>query len=460
MPVCAGFGIREASQVAAFAGHVDGVIVGSALIEAMEKGGSPAALLRCAAGRQRGVKIRLSGRGGRPTIAISVLLASLSMVSPLSIDTFLPSLPSIADEFGLSSWQVQQIITAYLLPFACFALFHGPLSDALGRRRIVIGGLVLYTIGSIGCLFAPNFGVLLGFRVLQGIAAGIGPTVARAVVRDLFEGANAQRLMSNMMLVFSIAPAIAPIIGGWVHVAFGWRSVFGMLVVLGLVLTLVTSLVLPETHPPAQRTRLHAGELVRTCWHVATRPAYFLYAIAAALAMASLFIYVGSAPAIILEQWHLSETQFHYLFFPIVGGFVCASLAAGRIAGRVSRRTQLKIGFASLCLSAALGVMAHALLERVPIPLTQVSWFLMASGAQLIYPILSLDMIDMHPRARGAAASVQSFIALGVGAIVMGLVAPALHGDLAQLALISLVGGVAAWLSWRLGSALQHRQRH
>ena len=249
------------------------------------------------------MKIRLAGRGGRPTIAISVLLASLSMVSPLSIDTFLPSFPSIAADFGITNWQVQQIITAYLLPFACFALIHGPLSDALGRRRVVIGGLILYTIGSVGCWLAPNFGVLLGFRVLQGIAAGIGPTVARAVVRDLFDGANAQRLMSNMMLVFSIAPAAAPIIGGWVHVAFGWRSVFGMLVVLGAVLAVVTTLMLPETHPPSQRTQFHPVALVRNCWRVALHPGYMLYAMSAACAVSSLEGFVGSAPAIHRDPW-------------------------------------------------------------------------------------------------------------------------------------------------------------
>lgn len=406
------------------------------------------------------MRIRLTGRGGRPTIGISVLLASLSMVSPLSIDMFLPSFPAIAADFDRTPWQVQQIITAYLLPFACFALVHGPLSDALGRRQVVIGGLVLYTIGSIGCLLAPSFGVLLAFRVLQGIAAGIGPTVARAVVRDLFDGANAQRLMSNMMLVFSIAPAAAPIIGGWVHVAFGWRSVFGILVVLGITLSVVTYVALPETHPPAARTKFHPTALVRACWGVASRPAYLLFAISAALAMASLFVYVGSAPAIIIDHWHLSETQFHKLFFPIVGGFVIASFSAGRLAGRVSRTAQSKTGFALLCLSALVGVAAHLVLEDVPIPLTQFCWFLMAGGAQLTYPVLSLEMLDMHPRARGAAASVQTFIALALGAVMMGLLAPMLNGNLALLALFSLACGVTAWGCWRWGTRLSRHGRH
>jgi MFS transporter, DHA1 family, multidrug resistance protein len=378
------------------------------------------------------MRIQLQNRDGTPTLGITLLLASLSMISPLSIDTF-------------------------LLPFACFSLVHGPLSDALGRRQVVIGGLVLYTIGSIGCFVAPTFGTLLACRVLQGTAAGIGPTVARAVVRDAFDGHNAQRLMSSMMLVFSIAPAAAPIIGGWVHVALGWRSVFGMLVVLGATLVLLTSLLLPETHPPEKRTPVHPLALARSCLHVAGNPAFLLLAFSAALAFASVFIYIGSSPAIILEQWHLSETQFYYLFVPIVGGLMTASFAGGRLAGRASRPQILKVGFMLLCVSALIGALAHLVTDDVPKLVSQVLWFVMAVGAQLTYPILSLEMIDMFPRARGAAASVQSFIALGVGAVVIGLIAPLLHGNLGYLSMVSLFWSLVAWGTWRAGVSLRRR---
>jgi DHA1 family bicyclomycin/chloramphenicol resistance-like MFS transporter len=401
------------------------------------------------------LRIKIANSRGAPALGITILLASLSMISPLSIDTFLPSLPTIAQEYGNSDWKVQQIITAYLLPFACFSLIHGPLSDALGRRRVVIGGLVLYTAGSIGCFFAPSFGALLFFRVLQGLAAGIGPTVARAVVRDMFDGANAQKLMSSMMLVFSLAPAVAPVIGGWVHVSLGWRWVFGMLVVLGGVLMVVCTLLLPETHPPARRTPFKARVLIGNCWRVATGKAFFLLAISAALAIASLFIYIGSAPAIILKRWGLRETQFHYIFIPVVLGFMLSSFVSGRMAGVVERSTQLRIGFGLLCFSAAFGALAHSVSDHVPILIVQLLLFCMAGGAQLTYPVLSLEMIDMHPKTRGAAASVQSFIALGIGALVMGMVAPMLHGDLKLLAWISLAGGVVAWLAWRAGSRLR-----
>jgi DHA1 family bicyclomycin/chloramphenicol resistance-like MFS transporter len=398
------------------------------------------------------LRIKVASARGAPTLAITVMLASLSMISPLSIDTFLPSFPTIAEEFGITSWRVQQIITAYLLPFACFSLVHGPLSDALGRRRVVIGGLVLYTAGSLGCFLAPTFGTLLFCRVLQGLAAGIGPTVARAVVRDLFEGTNAQRLMSSMMLVFSLAPAVAPIIGGWVHVSLGWRWVFGMLVVIGGVLLATCLAFLPETHPREKRTPFKVRALIASCWRVGTGLAFFLLAVSAALAIAAVFIYIGSAPAIILEVWGLKETQFHYIFIPVVAGFMIASIASGRMAGHIGRVTQLRIGFGLLCFAGGVGVLVHNFIPGgSPILVVQVLWFCMALGAQLTYPVLSLEMIDMHPEARGAAASVQSFVALSVGAVVMGMVAPMLHGNLNALAWISLGGGIIAWAAWRLG---------
>jgi DHA1 family bicyclomycin/chloramphenicol resistance-like MFS transporter len=401
------------------------------------------------------MRLKIANARGAPTIGITLLLASLSMISPLSIDTFLPSLPTIATHFGITRFQVQQIITAYLLPFAFFSLVHGPLSDALGRRRVVLGGLVLYTLGSLGCFLAPTFATLLICRVLQGTAAGLGPTVSRAVVRDMFEGPGAQRLMSSIMLVFSLAPAVAPVIGGWVHVTLGWRWVFGMLVVIGVALLATCALLLPETHPPAKRTQFHPVLLIRSCWHVAAQPSFLLLAISAALAMASLFVYIGSAPSIILERWHLKETQFHYLFIPVVAGFMTASVISGRIAGRVSRLNQIRAGFALLCASGVIDAVAHLFSASLPILLIQSLLFVTASGAQLTYPVLTLEMIDMYPQARGAAASVQTFIALGVGGMAMGVLAPTLHGDLRLLGWLSLGAGVAAWLGWRAGRGLK-----
>ncbi len=404
------------------------------------------------------MRLKVTNERGAPTLGITLLLASLSMLSPLSIDTFLPSLPAIAADFHITAWQAQQLLTAYLVPFATFSLVHGSLSDALGRRTVVLGGLVLYTLGSIGCVFAPGFGLLLCCRVLQGMAAGIGSTVARAVVRDLFDGANAQKLMASMMLVFSLAPALAPIIGGWLHVGFGWRSVFGLMLLLGVVLLMVCALLLPETHPPEKRIAFHPASLLRSCWKVASDRAFLLLAVGSALAMAPLFTYIGSTPAIILTRWQLKETQFYYVFIPVVAGFMVASLLGSAMAGRVPRQRQLAVGFTLVSTAAVAAVVAHALSDGMLIPLTQVVLFCMAIGAQITSPVLSLELLDMHPLVRGAAASVSAFVMLGIGAVMMGMIAPLLHGDLSLLAWIALASCALAWSAWRAGQRLRGRR--
>ena len=400
------------------------------------------------------MRLKVTNARGAPTLGITLLLGGLSTISPLSIDTFFPSLPTIAAEFQITSWQAQQILSAYLLPFALFSLVHGSLSDALGRRTVVLGGLTLYTIGSIGCVLAPNLGLLLFCRVLQGMAAGIGSTVARAVVRDLFDGPAAQKLMSSMLLVFSLAPAVAPVIGGWLHVAFGWRSVFGLLLAMGLAQLLLCSLLLPETHPKSRRIEFHPVVLLRSCWHVARDPGFFKLAIAVALSMAPLFAWIGATPAIILTTWQLKETQFYYAFIPIVAGFMTASITGSRIAGLVPRQKQIGWGFICMLGGAMVALVAHGVSDRPLIGLTQLVLFSMALGTQLSNPILSLEMLDRHPLARGAAASVQSFITLGIGAVTGGMIAPLLQGNLLLLSGISCGVCAIAWVAWRSGKTL------
>ena len=391
--------------------------------------------------------------GSAPTLAMALLLGTLSTVSPLSIDTFFPSIPAIAADFDLSPWQVQQIITSYMLPYAVFTLVHGPLSDALGRRNLVILGMLLYTAASAGCAFAPSFGALLFCRVLQGIAAGIGPTIARAVVRDLYDGHNAQRLMSIMMMVFSVAPAIGPVIGGLLHVAFGWRSVFGFMVFMGLCLALFAYLSLPETHPPEKRSEFHLGQLARVSGGIMASADFMLLAFSAALSVGSVMLFIGSAPVIIIDRWHLAETQYFYLFGPVVSGFMSSSFIASRLAGVVSRPVMLRFGFLLMTAATALMLLLQSTVSVLPLWPQQLLLFCMAFGAQFTFPILSLEMLDLQPNARGAASSVSTFVALGFGAVVMGVIAPALGGVLWRIELAATLAGLTAFVLWRIARA-------
>jgi MFS transporter, DHA1 family, multidrug resistance protein len=379
---------------------------------------------------------------------LAALLAALATVSPFSIDTFFPSFPAIEAQFALSTWQMQQTLTAYLVPFAIMALVLGPLSDALGRRPIVLVGLAIYAAASIGCAVSPSFAWLLAFRAVQGMSAGVGMAIGRAIVRDLLEGPEAQRLMSTITMIFGIAPAIAPVVGGWIHVAFGWRSVFGFMVIIGVTLMIVSYAHLPETHPEERRAPLHPGNLARTAWRIASHHEFIVLAIAAGTTICAMMTYLGAAPAIVLGFWHLRETQFAWLFAPIIAGFMLGAWLSGRLAGRIAGRRQIAAGFTVSLGSSALLLVLHAALHPLPIVAQEVLIGIDAVGVQLVMPILVLRMLDLFPKSRGSAASVQSCVMLLTGAGCIGLAVPALARSLWLLAAGSLACTLIACGLW------------
>jgi DHA1 family bicyclomycin/chloramphenicol resistance-like MFS transporter len=378
-------------------------------------------------------------------LGLAAVLALLSMISPFSIDTFFPSFRAMQAEFRISDLSIQQTLTAYMLPYAIMSLVHGPLSDAFGRRVVVLWGLSLYALASLACAFAPTFYALLAFRALQGMTAGTGLTVGRAIIRDLYDGPEAQRLMSAVTMIFSVAPAIAPLIGGWIHVAFGWRAVFGFLALLGVAVVFASWVKLPETLPPQRRTSAGFGGLVALSWRIMRTREFVMLALAGGLNFGAVLAYVGSAPAIVLDNWKLTETQFHWLFIPVIGGFTLGALLSGRMAGRLSQSRQVAFGFATTIGASALAAMLHATLAAPPPILAQ--QLLMATssiGVQLVFPVLTLRVLDMFPANRGSAASVQTFIQLLAASAIIGFAVPAIHGSLFWLTFGSMTAASVA----------------
>jgi DHA1 family bicyclomycin/chloramphenicol resistance-like MFS transporter len=386
-------------------------------------------------------------------IGLAVLLACLSMLSPFSIDTFFPSFRSMQAEFSVTALQMQQTLTFYLLPYAIMSLFHGPISDAVGRRPVVLVGLGFYAAASLACSLAPGFASLITFRMMQGISAGTGMVVSRAVVRDLYQGAAAQRLISVMTMIFGVAPAVAPVIGGWVHVWFGWRAVFMLLTVLALILLTFSYLQLPETHPPEKRIALDVKTLVRGSWRVATDPVFALLALASGLSLSAMLVFVASAPAIVMDHWKLSETQFGYLFIPMISGMVSGAWVSGRFAGRIGPKQQVLLGFSLELIIAAAAATAQCAMDRVPVPLQQLGLAGIAFSFQLAAPVLMLAMLDRFPEVRGTAASVQGFIMLIITSTVMGLISPRLYFSMLY---ITSFGGIVTALAILLWYAAMH----
>jgi len=388
---------------------------------------------------------------------LAVLIGGLSMVSPFSIDTFFPAFHAMEKALHVDPWALQQVLTAYMVPFAFASLVHGPISDAIGRRPVMIWGMALYTVGSVACTFAPNYGALIAARMLQGATAGVGVVIGRAVVRDLYEGPRAQHLMSITTMIFSLAPAAAPVIGGWAHVAFGWRAVFAVMVICGVVLTFSAWWRLPETHAVSARIPFSVRNLVSTSLTVLRHREFLMLAIAAATNFSSVAVLIGAAPEIVERHWGMSETSYGWLFFPVIGGILVGAWCSGRIAGRYSLDSQVRFGLSFTFGVALVRVIAHFALATVPIPFQQALLFFAGFGAQFAFPVLTLRMLDLFPGARGTAASAQSFVALLVTAFTIGIVSPHAQSHLHWLAWASLGYTLIAAGCWHL-SLRNHRR--
>src|SRR5262245_3134903 len=209
---------------------------------------------------------RYTTHWSRPRWMLAALLASLGTIGPFAVDTYLPAFAGIAQSLAASPLQMQQTLSAYLLGIAVMNLFHGALSDGFGRRPVILAGIGVFALASIGCALSRSVGELVLWRIVQGLSGGAGMVVARAIVRDLFDAVDAQRMMSQMTLFFGVAPALAPVIGGLLFVQWGWSSIFWFLAVVGLVLWLSCAAWLPETLPPERRQSLHVGALLRGYW--------------------------------------------------------------------------------------------------------------------------------------------------------------------------------------------------
>lgn len=368
---------------------------------------------------------------------LSLVLAALAMLGPFSIDTYLPSFPSIAADLHVDPVFVQQTLSVYLLCFAGMMLFHGTLSDSFGRRPVILSSLVVYTLASLGAVFAPSLSSLLVFRALQGLSAGAGTVVGRAMVRDRLSGVEAQRMLAQVTVMFAVAPAIAPIMGGWLQVWFGWRAVFVFLTAFGLLLFLLCRYALAESLPREQRQPFHPKSILRNYWLAARHPRFLLLAFALAFASIGFFVYVASAPHFIIEVLHLPETAFAWLFIPLVGGMVAGAGAASHLAHRWHRRRILETGYLLMGCAALLNF-AYNLGFAVQVPWAVLPLSLYTFGMALAAPTTTLLSLEVFPEMRGLASSVQAFIQLLLFALVAAVAAPLVGNHALKLSIASL----------------------
>ncbi|SFW58667.1 multidrug effflux MFS transporter [Luteibacter sp. UNCMF366Tsu5.1] len=384
-----------------------------------------------------------------PRRHLPLLLAALTMIGPFSIDAIFPGFPDIGREFAVSDVALQQLLSVYLLAYAGMSLFHGALADAYGRKPVIIIAMAVYTVASVGAAMAPDFAFLLGCRVLQGMSGGAGIVVGRAVVRDTMHGEEAQRMMSKVMMIFGIAPAVAPIVGAWLLGIDGWRGIFWALSGFTLALTFAVAWFLVESHPVDRRSVFRPRPLLAGYLRIGRDLPFWPLALASSINFAGLFLYIASAPHLIRDLLHLGPDGFPWLFVPVVTGMVSGAFISGRLAGRVSASKTVAWGYAAMLSSCALNLILAVSMDTPRVPWSTLPLIFYGCGVQLAFPTLTLLLLDRFPDQRGGVSSVQAFGSLLITALIAGVLSPAVSGSMLTLALGAIAMcliGLGSWL--------------
>ncbi len=390
----------------------------------------------------------------KPTVhplLLIVVVALIGMLAPFSIDTYLPSFRAIEQELVISRALLLQTLSVYLIAFALATLVWGPLVDKWGRRPIILLSLSGYLAASLWIALANSYDALFIGRAMQGLMVAGGTVASRAMIRDYFHGAEAQKAMALMMMLFVIAPAIAPIIGGWLEVHFGWRAVFYFLAAYALVVVALFYARIGETQNVEHKQSIHPLKLAKSYWHSLRHPHFVRLVAAQGLLTGGFFVYVAGSASLIFDHLQMDEQDFWRFFVPVVSGIFLGSMLIHRLSHKFSAPNLIN---AALTI-AGFGVLLNLAAEQwadvnawwVITPIV-----LYALGYSMTNPGLSLLAFDCLPTKRGMASSLQAFMQMGTAAVVTALVVPLveenlLHMALANAALFSIA--VLLWLSVR-----------
>jgi DHA1 family bicyclomycin/chloramphenicol resistance-like MFS transporter len=355
-------------------------------------------------------------------LLLSIVLAALAALAPFAIDTYLPAFHVMAKSLNGTNLQMQQSLTAYLLPYALMTLWHGPISDSIGRITTIRWGLGLFALASIGCAFAPNVETLWFFRALQGISGGAGNVVARAMVRDLFEGVAAQRVMAQVQMLFGLAPAIAPMIGGLL-LSIHWQAIFIFLFLYASVTLFSAHRLLPETVPVEKRQPLSATIVFSNYRELFADMEFLKLVVTVGANFSGFFLYVLAAPVFLIDHLGLNPHQFAYMFIPTVCGMVLGSYAARQTAGKFPAYKIIRFAYCWMAAAILLNLIvcwqlpASPFWNILPIALYNV-------GMAITTPILSIAALDRLPKLRGTASSGQAFVQMALSTVSAGLLIP------------------------------------
>ncbi|MDX2144330.1 MAG: Bcr/CflA family multidrug efflux MFS transporter [Rhodospirillaceae bacterium] len=357
--------------------------------------------------------------------AVIPVLTAMVALGPVSTDLYLPSLPSIGSFFSASVSQTQLTLSVFMLGFAGGTLIYGPMSDRFGRRPLILAGLVLFAVSSIGCALAGSIEQLLALRLVQGIGSAAGVVLSRAVVRDLFAREEAARILSYMSGVMALAPALAPILGGWIHLGFGWRGQFAALTIMGVALLTAAKVLVVETNSSLNAQATRPATLVRNVARLLSHGGFIGYALTTGLSYGGLFSFISGGAFVVIGVLGVAPENFGYLFIFVAGGFVSGALIGGRLTKRLGIHAMMRAGVWIGLGAGLLGLgLAVAGVQTLPAVIGPVA--LVFFSCALVFPNAMAGAIAPFPDMAGTASSVASFLQMTVGALI-GVAVGVLH---------------------------------
>jgi DHA1 family bicyclomycin/chloramphenicol resistance-like MFS transporter len=368
------------------------------------------------------------------------IIAGLVALGPLSTDMYLPALPAMRRAFAASVESIQLTLSLYLIGFALAQLFCGPLADRFGRKPVIVSGMILFLLATVGCAFATSIEEILVLRVVQAVGACVGPVLGRTMVRDVYGPAKAVPVLSYLASIMAVAPAVAPILGGLLLARFDWPSVFIGLAVFALIIALFYSLLIPETLAAEHKQSIQILPVLRNFKVLLHDRIFLSYTLCGSLGFAGLFTYISGAPFVLIEYFKVPEAHFGYYFFLIVLGYIGGSFLSGRLGNKVAGSTLLFRGCALACACAAVCLLLPILnihnLTALLIPATGY-----AAALGLIMPQSTNGALKHYPHMAGTASSLLGFTQMGTAAVA-GMVFGQLHrgDDVAMNAIIGVLG--------------------
>jgi DHA1 family bicyclomycin/chloramphenicol resistance-like MFS transporter len=356
---------------------------------------------------------------------VAVLLTALVAFGPVSTDLYLPSLPAMVDAFGTSVSRAQLTLSMFMVGFAVGMLIYGPLSDRFGRRPVLLGGVLIYVAASVACLMAESIDALVAARFFQAVGACCGPVIGRAVVRDVYDRAEAARMLSTMASAMALAPAIAPIIGGWMFSLFGWQANFVLLALFGVGVLVATWTLLAETNAHRDPGATRPGRILGNVLFLMRSRVFLGYTLVVSFGFAGLFSFISGSSFVIIDVLGVAPEYFGFAFMAVVAGYITGAFSGGRLSARVGLDRLIAIGTALTVLSAG-GAAAFSWsgIHTLPtlIPFITVYFFATA----WIIPLGTAGAMAPYPRIAGAVSSLLGFIQMTVGATA-GYLVGALH---------------------------------